>query len=179
MPKLKVYRTAIGFHDAYVAAPSQKAALEAWGSDANLFARGIAELVTDEALAKEPLAAPGTVIKRLRGTTSEQLAALPKDKPAPRSKAPGREERATTGGRLRKRNPPPPSRAKLEAAERAVADAQKRHKAEAGELDQPERVLKQRRRELEKAYAVERKRLDRELDEAGQAYREAVDRYEG
>ena len=34
MPKLKVYRTPIGFHDAYVAAPSQKAALDAWGSDA-------------------------------------------------------------------------------------------------------------------------------------------------
>lgn len=29
--KLKVYRTPIGFHDAYVAAPSQKAALKAWG----------------------------------------------------------------------------------------------------------------------------------------------------
>jgi hypothetical protein len=28
--KLKVFRTPIGFHDAYVAAPSQKAALEAW-----------------------------------------------------------------------------------------------------------------------------------------------------
>jgi hypothetical protein len=42
--KLKVYRTPIGFHDAYVAAPSKKAALEASGSDANLFVRGIAEL---------------------------------------------------------------------------------------------------------------------------------------
>jgi hypothetical protein len=41
--KLKVYRTAAGFHDAYVAAPSQKAALAAWGSDHDLFARGGAE----------------------------------------------------------------------------------------------------------------------------------------
>ena len=48
--KLKVFRTPIGFHDAYVAAPSQKAALEAWGSDSNLFAAGAAELVTDAAL---------------------------------------------------------------------------------------------------------------------------------
>ena len=54
MPALKVYRTPIGFHDAYVAAPSQKAALQAWGSDANLFARGVAELVTDPALTAEP-----------------------------------------------------------------------------------------------------------------------------
>jgi hypothetical protein len=28
-PKLKVYRMAVGFHDAYVAAPSQKAAAAA------------------------------------------------------------------------------------------------------------------------------------------------------
>ena len=90
--KLKVYRTPIGFHDAYVAAPSQKAALEAWGSDHDLFARGAAELVTDAALTAAPLASPGTVVKRSRGTTAEQIAALPKDKvrnvpsavPAPR-----------------------------------------------------------------------------------------------
>ena len=30
--RLKVFRTSIGFHDAYVAAPSRKAALEAWGA---------------------------------------------------------------------------------------------------------------------------------------------------
>ncbi|RZM24604.1 MAG: hypothetical protein EOP67_46290 [Sphingomonas sp.] len=75
--KLKVYRTAAGFHDAYVAAPSQKAALAAWGSEHDLFARGIAELVTDADLAAEPLASPGVVIKRSRGTTAEQIAALP------------------------------------------------------------------------------------------------------
>jgi hypothetical protein len=73
--KLKVYRTAIGFYDAYVAAPSQKAALEAWGSEHNLFARGVAELVTDPALTKVPLASPGEVVKRLRGSAAEQIAA--------------------------------------------------------------------------------------------------------
>ena len=48
--KLKVFRTPIGFHDAYVAAPSQKAALEAWGAEGNLFAQGIAEQVIDPEL---------------------------------------------------------------------------------------------------------------------------------
>lgn len=47
MAKLKVYRTATGFHDAYVAAPNQKAALETWGSDKDLFARCAAKIVTD------------------------------------------------------------------------------------------------------------------------------------
>jgi hypothetical protein len=73
--KLKVYCTPIGFHDAYVAASSQKAALEAWGSDANLFARGVAEQVTDPRLMAEPLARPGKVIRKLRGTAEEQIAA--------------------------------------------------------------------------------------------------------
>ena len=54
--KLKVFRTPIGFHDAYVATPTKKAALEAWGTDANLFARGTAEEVTDPKLTAAPLA---------------------------------------------------------------------------------------------------------------------------
>ena len=57
--KLKVFRTPIGFHDAYVAAPSQKAALEAWGSDSNLFAAGVAELVTDAELMQGAAGAAG------------------------------------------------------------------------------------------------------------------------
>src|SRR6187401_1665332 len=74
--KLKVFRTPIGFHDAYVAAPSQKAALDAWGADSNIFAQGIAEQVTDPRLMEEPLANPGKVIKRVRGSTDEHFAEL-------------------------------------------------------------------------------------------------------
>ena len=98
--KLKVYRTVAGFHDAYVAAPSQKAALEAWGSDRDLFARGIAEQVTDPALTAEPLAAPGTVVKRSRGTTAEQIAALPDLKP-------DTPERDASTGKARAKPPSP------------------------------------------------------------------------
>ena len=77
--KLKVYRRPIGFHDALVAAPSQKAALEAWGASTDLFARGLAEMVTDPALTKAPLAAPGKVVKVSRGSKAEQLRAAAKD----------------------------------------------------------------------------------------------------
>lgn len=73
---LKVYRTPIGFHYAYVAAPSQKAALPAWGSDSDLFAQKIVEQVTDPELMKEPLAKPGEIIRKLRGTADEQVEAL-------------------------------------------------------------------------------------------------------
>ncbi len=86
--KLKVYRTPIGFHDAYVAASSQKEALTAWGSDADLFARGAADMVTDDELTREPLASPGTVVRRLRGTNDEHIAALPEDKPAAKGRVP-------------------------------------------------------------------------------------------
>lgn len=106
--KLKVYRTPIGFHDAYVAAPSQKAALVAWGSDADLFARGIAERVVDPKLVREPLTKPGTVIKRSRGTTAEQLAALPPDKPRkPVAKSEPATEQATKANPKRQPKPKP------------------------------------------------------------------------
>jgi hypothetical protein len=111
--KLKVYRTPIGFHDAYVAAPSQKAALEAWGSDADLFARKVAERVTDRKLMAEPLARPGEVIRKLRGDAEAQLSALPRD----------------TGKRTAKPEPRP-SRAALDKAEEALDALEARHRAE-------------------------------------------------
>ena len=79
--RLKVYRTVAGFHDAYVAAPSQTAALAAWGSEKDLFARGDAELVEDPDLTAAPLADPGTVIRLSRGTTAAQIAAMPDRSP--------------------------------------------------------------------------------------------------
>ena len=76
MPRqLKVFRTMTGFHDAYVAAPSRAAALRAWGATTDLFAMDAAEQVTDPKLTAEPLAKPGEVIKQLRGSDEEHLAA--------------------------------------------------------------------------------------------------------
>src|SRR6185437_7602663 len=74
--KLKVFRTPTGFHDAYVAAPSRKAALEAWGAATDLFARGSAEEVTDARLMAEPLKHPGQVIRVSRGDLKAQIKAL-------------------------------------------------------------------------------------------------------
>jgi hypothetical protein len=41
--KLKTYQTSLGFFDLAMAAPSMKAALEAWGADSNLFHHGAAK----------------------------------------------------------------------------------------------------------------------------------------
>ena len=45
--KLKTYQTSLGFFDQAIAAPSMKAALEAWGADSNLFHQGVAEEADD------------------------------------------------------------------------------------------------------------------------------------
>jgi hypothetical protein len=41
--KLKTYQTSLGFFEQAIAAPSMKAALEAWGADSNLFHQGAAK----------------------------------------------------------------------------------------------------------------------------------------
>jgi hypothetical protein len=184
--KLKVYRTVAGFHDAYVAAPSQKAALEAWGSDRDLFARGIAEQVTDPALTAEPLAAPGTVVKRSRGTSAEQIAALPDPQPdtperdASTGKARAKSPSPGSAGAKSKSPPKPPPRAKpdpkpsgtaLDAAEETLA-------AVKADYAGRERALAAR----EAALARERRAFDRDraaaLDAAQTGRDDAQGRYD-
>ena len=169
--KLKVFRTPIGFHDAYVAAPSQKAAMEAWGSDKDLFSRGEAETVTDPALTAEPLASPGVVIKRLRGTAEEHLAALPEDAPAGKA-ALGKKPAP------RKKQAPRPSRAALDAAERALAEAGERQAEELRALAEREAELARERRALAKTQEEEMERLGRERDKAAAAFDEAIRRWQ-
>lgn len=149
--KLKVYRTPAGFDDAYVAAVSQKAALEAWGSERDLFARGIAELVTDPALTAEPLASPGVVVKHSRGTTAEQIKAMPDLEPRTTRRGGAGQTEASKQPRKPKPSPKPkPSSSKLEAAETALetvtADYDGRMKA----LADREAKLARERRDLEK-----------------------------
>lgn len=149
--KLKVYRTPAGFNDAYVAAPSQKAALEAWGSDRDLFARGIAELVTDPALTAEPLASPGVVVKHSRGTTAEQIKAMPGREP--RTTCRGDSDHTEACEQPRKPKPAPkpkPSSGKLEAAESHLETLSKDYDARMKALADWEAKLARERRELEK-----------------------------
>ena len=165
---LKVYRMAVGFHDAYVAAASQKAAVAAWGASADVFARGEAELVTDPELTAEPLARPGEIVKRLRGTAAEQIAALGE----PAAPAPKR----------RKAAPPPPpkprpSRAAVEAAEAALAEAEARQAEAVRAIEEKQAALDRERSANSLHYRSERERLETERAEAEAAYREAMARW--
>lgn len=183
MPRqLKVYRTPIGFHDAYVAAPSQKAALEAWGSDANLFARGVAEVVTDPALTKEPLAHPGEVVRRLRGSADDHFAALPKKKPKTKTPHKADAEPPPARGPVKPPPRPPkprprPSRARLDAAEQALDEADRRHRDELAGMRDREQALARERRAIEARQAREAEKLARVREREKEKYDRAIARW--
>lgn len=67
--KLKTYQTSLGFFDQAIAAPSMKAALEAWGADSNLFHQGAAKESEDPDVIAAAMAKPGVVLKRPVGSS--------------------------------------------------------------------------------------------------------------
>ena len=94
MAKLKVFSAPQGFYETVVAVPSQKAALEAWGTRQNLFAEGMAKVETDPDAVKAALAHPGQVLSRPAGGEGEFKPSgsaapikAPKASPKPRSGA--------------------------------------------------------------------------------------------
>jgi hypothetical protein len=173
--KLKVFVTPIGFHDAYVAAPSQKVALEAWGADSNIFADGIAEQVTDPKLMEEPLASPGKVIKRVRGSADEHFAEL--DRAAPKKKA------AKESGKVVQLKPkkpkPKPSRDELDAAEEALEKAEKKQRKKLREIDDELQALERKRRELQRKHEAERDWLSEKAEQARSSYERAMRDWKG
>ncbi len=188
--KLKVFRTPIGFHDAYVAAPSRKAALEAWGTDRDLFARGAAEQVDDQELMAEPLANPGKVIRRSRGTTAEQIAALPEDRRKARRADETREEvapppsgkskRGATAKKVAAPEPrPKPSRVKLDQAEQALAGEEQDAGDALEALARRERELARERGRLEAEQERKRARLQAHVDKERAAYERAMRDWQG
>jgi hypothetical protein len=79
--KLKTYQTSLGFFEQAIAAPSMKAALEAWGADSNLFHQGAAKESTDPDVIGATMAKPGVVLKRPVGSDGPfgEHAALPQN----------------------------------------------------------------------------------------------------
>jgi hypothetical protein len=66
--KLRVFQTSLGFFDLAIAAPSMKAALEAWGADSNLFHQGAAKESKDPDVVAATMSKPGAVLKRPVGS---------------------------------------------------------------------------------------------------------------
>jgi colicin import membrane protein len=67
--KLKTFQTSVGFYDLAVAAPSMKAALDAWGAGSNLFHQGIAKETDDPDVVAATMSNPGVVLKRPAGSS--------------------------------------------------------------------------------------------------------------
>src|SRR5689334_5382523 len=66
--KLKTFQTSIGFYDLAIAAPSMKAALEAWGAGSNLFHQGVAKETDDPEVVAATMSKPGVVLRRAAGS---------------------------------------------------------------------------------------------------------------
>jgi hypothetical protein len=79
--KLKTYETSLGFFDLAIAAPSMKAAFDAWDADSNLFHQGAAKQSEDPVVVAATMAKPGVVLKRPVGSSVpfKEHAELPRD----------------------------------------------------------------------------------------------------
>jgi len=174
--KLKTFVTSMGFFDLAVAAPSMKAALEAWGVKRNLFQQGLASQTDDRAITAAAMAKPGAVLKRAVGTSEpfHQDADLPAGFSLPDMRGDDRHQpkvKKKKSAHARKTRVREPSSASIISFEKARA---KRERARAKEEKAARRDAEKRASALEKAEAAldaarkdhqaRREKLQRELD---------------
>jgi colicin import membrane protein len=172
---LDLIRGTVGFFDLAIAAPSMKAALEAWGSKTNLFHQGFAKETDDPAIVAATLAKPGVVLRRPVGSEGgfSEHAELPKNLLIEKVKERPAKLRATT------REPPAQkvdAKAACEAAlaferERKRRERERRQEETAREKEQKRRDRE--RREAEAAREKERKRREQAIAKAETALEEA------
>jgi len=174
--KLKTYQTSLGFYDQAVAAPSMKAALEAWGASSNLFHQGAAKETDDPDIVAATMASPGVVLRRPVGSGGPftESAALPTDladdeakrKPKPNSKS----------------KPESKSKSKQRPAEgvtkqsRKIDDQDARKAAAAFEKEERRRDAERRKEEA--AHAKQRARRDKAVATAQAALDNARRQYD-
>jgi hypothetical protein len=155
-----------------VAAPSQAAALRAWGTHQNLFASGEAKLTTDEAAVTAATAHPETPLRRAVGSTDPfalEPTSLPKVPDAPKKPA------AKPAAKAKPAEPkkPPADRSRLDAAEQALKAVDECRKGEEADFRREEDDLERRKTEAQSAYVDARKAATAMVVEARTAYRNA------
>lgn len=157
--KLKVFRTSVGFFDLAIAAPSMKAAAEAWGSDPDIFQRGFAEETDDPKVVKATMGKPGVVLRRPVGSTGEynEKAELPKAPAAQRPPAPESKPKSEQT----------PAGSRTDAAAKSAAKEAKRREHERQKEEQRrERARQERERLIAAADAAFEKAKTRHNDAA-------------
>lgn len=172
MAKLKVFKANLGFFETIVAAPSQKAALEAWGMRQDLFKEGRAEIAVDPAAIEAALAHPGVVLRRGAGTAG--LFTPASDPPTSLPPAPGppvRKVKDSPASQAPRSKPPPPAdRTALTKAEAALADREARMADELAVITQARRRLDEREAELRATAKRERATLQSSIELERSAY---------
>lgn len=168
--KLKTYQTSLGFFDQAIAAPSMKAALEAWGASSNLFHQGAAKETDDPDIVAATMAKPGVVLRRPVGSDGPftESAALPTDlagdETTPKSKT-----RSKAKPKSKTRSTQRPAKA---AKTSGKADDQAARKAAAA-FEKEERRREAARAKEEAARARERARRDKAVAAAEAALEKA------
>jgi colicin import membrane protein len=124
--KLKTYQTSIGFFDLAIAAPSMKAALDAWGSKSNLFHQGFAKATTDPAVVAATMDKPGVVLRRPVGSNG----AFAKHAALPTNIATGLTKKAPSKPKPKIQEPPRPKIKVKEVHEAVLASERERRRIE-------------------------------------------------
>ncbi|MGY4497046.1 colicin import membrane protein [Bradyrhizobium sp. GM24.11] len=153
--KLKTFQTSLGFYDLAIAAPSMKAALEAWGAGSNLFHQGAAKETDDPAVVAATMSKPGVVLKRPAGSSGRfaEHADLPTDL--------GDEGEA--GRKKSRRAEPkrrPASKISEKDASKAAADFEREQKRRDAERRKEEAARAKERAKREKLVAKAQAALD-------------------
>lgn len=190
--KLKTYQTSLGFFDLAIAAPSMKAALQAWGSNSNLFHQGLAREIDDAEIVSAAMAKPGVVLKRPVGsggrfTEHPDLPdELPRERSAPAKKAarsarPAKDPDKASRAFAQQQKKREAARLKAEAAEArdrerreraidkakaAIHAAQQQHDSEIRAIEAERSALDDRLCEQEARWAVQKKKLEGALQRA-------------
>ncbi len=149
--KLKSYQTSLGFFEQAIAAPSMKAALQAWGADSNLFHQGAALESTDQDVIAATMAKPGVVLKRPVGSDGPfgEHAELPKNLGEG-----GRKKAAAkpTGGKAKTLSSIRPDKAADQKAAQAYEqERQRREREEAREEAAQQKQHEHRQHAIDKA----------------------------
>jgi colicin import membrane protein len=174
--KLKTFQTSLGFYDLAIAAPSMKAALEAWGAGSNLFHQGVAKETDDPDVVAATISKPGVVLKRPAGSNGRfaEHSDLPSDLESVESR--------TLRGRHRQK-PAKPSAPKISEREarKAAADFEKERKRREAERQREQAARERDRERREKATAKAQAALDqaeREHDRKAAAIQAEVEALE-
>jgi hypothetical protein len=171
--RLKVFQAQFGFHDSVVAAPSQVAALAAWGTRQNLFAERRAKVTDDPHAVAAALAHPEVPLRRAVGSNDPFSL-----EPGP-PQAPAGPSRPKPGLKLVAKGaaPPPapafkpPDRSGLAAAEQRLTALNTERLAEEAAFQRRREAMEADALAARQRWAKARKAAQDDLAKAQRAYR--------